>query len=90
MLLTDHNNKGSHGPNPLWLLSLTPPHPSPISSAHIGSDLPAETFSCLSPLACLLPSLSLFLSDYLSPPTIILFGWRFFVVVLVSFLLLSL
>lgn len=52
MLLTDHNNKGSHGPNPLWLLSLTPPHPPPISSAHIGSDLPTQTFPCLSLLAC--------------------------------------
>lgn len=56
-LLTDHNSRGSHGPNPLWLLSLTPPHPPPISSAHVGlrPERAAPTFSCLSPLARRLP-----------------------------------
>lgn len=56
-LLTDHNNRVSHGRNPLWLLSLTPPHPSPISSAHVGlrPEQAAPTFSCLSPPARLLP-----------------------------------
>lgn len=72
VLLTDHNNRVSHGPNPLWLLSLTPPHPSPISSAHVGAQTRAGGADFLVPFSAGAPLTFPFHPsppDYVSRPT---------------------